>query len=141
MKALTIILIAITLFACRSKQDENPLIGSWKMVYADIKTKDSLEIKDLSNAHFIKIINPTHFAFFNENIKDANNSYSGGGTYSFKDTNYTETLKYTNIPAIKGHSFNFSVHFKGDTLIQTGIENIPEANINRYITEKYIKIN
>ena len=111
------------------------------MVYADIKTKDSLEVKDLSQSRFIKIINPTHFAFFNENLKNDNNSYSGGGNYTLKDSNYTETLTYTNIKSIKGHTFHFKIYFKADTLIQTGVEHIPEANINRYITEKYIKIN
>ena len=40
--------------------------GSWKLIYADIRENDSLMVKDLSQTDFIKIINKTHFAFFNQ---------------------------------------------------------------------------
>jgi len=40
------------------------------MVYAEIIENDSLKLKDLSNTSFIKIINKSHFSFFNqENCK------------------------------------------------------------------------
>ena len=39
------------------KSDKSPIEGSWKLVYADIRENDSIQIKDLSQTDFIKIIN------------------------------------------------------------------------------------
>ena len=120
----------------------NSLIeGTWKMVAAEIMENDSIQTKDLSNTTFIKIINKTHFSFFNQENSGSKNFYSGAGTYTLKGDNYTETLNFTSVEAIKNHEFSFNIKLSHDTLIQSGIEKVPAAGINRTITEKYIKLN
>ena len=111
------------------------------MIYAEIVENDSVKLKDLSNTTFIKIINKTHFSFFNQEIKGNKNFYSGAGSYVLEGEKYTETLAFTTIEAIKNHQFSFKVIIKGDTLIQSGIEKVKAAGINRFIIEKYIKLN
>ncbi len=137
------ILIIFVLSQCKTtKNDKESLLeGSWKMVYADSKENDSLKIKDLSTTTFIKIINKTHFAFFNQNAKNENAFYSGGGTYIFNKNNYKETLLFTNYKPIRNQKFSFTVELKNDTLIQKGVEEIKSENKKRFITEKYIKSN
>ncbi|WP_407516102.1 hypothetical protein KFZ70_06880 [Tamlana fucoidanivorans] len=117
------------------------MIGSWKMVYADVLEDDSIQTKDLTHTAFIKIINQTHFAFFNQSEHGNDLFYSGAGTYVLEDNTYTETLDYTTDNHLKSQKFIFKVQFIGDTLVQSGVEQIETAGINRTITEKYIRIN
>lgn len=143
-------LIGLFIFSC--KKDKEPLntnektsdkiniTGTWKLVYGEIKEKDSVEIKDLSNTEFIKIINKDHFAFFNQPKGTSDGFYGGGGSYTLKGNNYKETLKYIGVDAVRGHVFPFTVEIIGDTLVQYGKEEIKEANINRDIVEKYIRV-
>ena len=142
-KPIFIILFALSLSSCTNKQtaeSKKEIEGTWKMIYAEIKENDSLKIKDLSNSSFIKIINNSHFSFYNQdNI--AEKSYGGAGTYTLNDNNYVETLSFTSVEAIKNHQFPFTIQIKGDTLIQSGLEEVKKANIKREIIEKYIRIN
>ena len=125
----------------RETNDMHSLVGSWKMIYADILENDSLQIKDITASDFIKIINKDHFAFFNQPKCNAEGFYGGGGRYSLKGDQYIETLEYIGVENLRGHDFSFTIELKGDTLIQYGLEEIKKANIERYITEKYIRFN
>ena len=118
----------------------NSIEGSWKLVYAHIDEKDSLQIKDLNKTGFIKIINKSHFAFFNQDEGTSDNFVAGGGSYTFDGENYIETLDFINAPDYRGHVFPFKAEVKGDSLIQQGHEKIEEAGLDRYILEKYIRI-
>jgi len=147
-KLICIITICCTLINCTnkvtdksSKTTSNELVGTWQMVYADIKENDSVKVKDLTSSSFIKIINKSHFSFFNQEHNSTDNFYGGAGTYTLNGKDYVETLSFTSVEAVKNHQFPFTVKFKGDTLIQTGIEEVNAAGISREITEKYIKIN
>ncbi len=145
MKKILFCLIVIFSFLNCNQQipstTSNEIEGTWKMVYAEIFENDTIKSKDLSNTSFIKIINKTHFSFFNQENSGNRNFYSGAGSYVLEGGNYKETLNFTTIESFKNHEFSFNVKIKGDTLIQTGIEKISGAGVNRYITEKYIKLN
>jgi hypothetical protein len=114
--------------------------GSWKMVYAEIRENDSVQVKDLTSTDFIKIINTTHFAFFNQDRGTSENFMSGAGTYTFDGSEYVETLDFISVPELRGHEFHFEVEILGDSLIQQGHEKVEAANLDRYILEKYIRI-
>lgn len=124
-----------------ANSEKNAIEGSWKLVYADIKENDSVQIKDLSKTDFIKIINDSHFAFFNQERGTSENFMGGAGTYTLKGSDYAETLDFINAPDYRGHVFPFKVEIKGDSLIQQGHEKIEAAGLDRYILEKYIRIN
>ena len=144
MKRLLLILACVTFLVNCSNTDSDKsskLVGTWKMIYAETIENDSLKIKDLTNTNFIKIFNNSHFSFFNQNKNSVQSFYAGAGTYTLKGTEYVEILNFTSVQAIKNHRFPFTVQFKGDTLIQSGIEEIKEAGIKRNIIEKYIKTN
>ncbi|SED05264.1 hypothetical protein SAMN04489761_4113 [Tenacibaculum sp. MAR_2009_124] len=123
-------------------QDEKTLKieGSWKLVYGEIKEKDSVQVKDLSKTDFVKIINKSHFAFFNQNKESSEGFYGGGGSYTLKGDAYVEKLEYIGMESIRNHEFPFKVKVVGDTLIQFGKEEVKDAGINRDIIEKYIRI-
>ncbi len=152
MKYIAVTLLVWITFACTTKkekpiptsnhktQEVSPIIGTWKLVYGEIREKDSVEIKDLSKSEFIKIINDTHFAFFNQEAGTADNFYGGAGTYTLKGKEYTEVLDYLGVLEVRGHHFPFTVEFKGDSLIQYGLEDVPDAGIKRHIVEKYIRV-
>lgn len=138
------LLFLFFIFSCSKKntlKSPKSIEGTWKMIYAEIVENDSVKLKDLSSTRFIKIINKTHFSFFNQEIKGNKNFYSGAGSYVLEGEKYTETLSFTAMETIKNHQFSFKVIIKGDTLIQSGIEKVKAAGINRFIIEKYIKLN
>ena len=92
----------------------------------------------------IKIINDSHFAFFNHDLdkgKDSLSAYyvSGGGTYRFNQGIYVESLEYCTARKWEGHTFEFTVEIKGDTLIQKGLEEVKELGVQREIIEIYLK--
>ena len=143
-KALFYILIVYSFANCNTEKPEitqNKIEGTWKMVYAETIENDSIKLKDLTETTFIKIINKTHFSFFNQENSGTKNFYGGAGTYTLEGDKYTETLNFTSVEAIKKHKFPFNIRFSHDTLIQSGVEKVKAAGINRYIIEKYIKLN
>ena len=121
-------------------EEKEGIVGTWLLVYGETRTGDSIEIKDLSNTEFIKILNKDHFAFFNQVKDTAVGFYGGGGSYTLDGKNYVEQLDYIGLKELRGEVFTFTLEVKGDTLIQSGIEDVPEANIKRHIVEKYIRL-
>ncbi len=139
-RVYVIIVVLITCVSCQKKKAENSIEGTWKMIYAETKQGDSIQIKDLSNTDFIKIINKSHFAFINQDYGNVENFYSGGGTYTYRDNQYVEILNFTSVELLRDHKFPFTTKINGDTLTQTGIEEVKAAGMKREIIERYIRI-
>jgi hypothetical protein len=150
MKNASIIPFAaiVLLWSCQTKnpKDEISLIGSWRLVESKtIKGKDTtLAHTDTTKSEMIKMFNATDFAFFNHDKgKGADSSaffVSGSGQYSLVGERYQEKLNYCSFREWEGKAFDFKVVMEGDTLIQSGIEHIPELGINQEIIERYVKV-
>ena len=78
------------------EKSKSALEGTWKMTYAEIRENDSIQVKDLSATDFIKIINGSHFAFFNQERDSQENFTAGAGTYTYDGSKYVENLNYIN---------------------------------------------
>jgi hypothetical protein len=122
-----------------------PIEGTWKLVSAVkiIKADTAVTYPEKGQEdEMIKVINGDHFAFFKHDLKKGGKPIfdSGAGTYSLTGDDYTENLQYCNYREWEGHSFNFKVSFKGDTLQQKGIEKIDSLKIDQEIVETYIRI-
>jgi len=65
---------------------------------------------------------------------------SGGGSYTLKDSLYTEHLEYCSAREWEDNDFSFTVSIKSDTLIQSGIEKIEAEGVNRINIEKYVRL-
>lgn len=82
--------------------------------------------------------------FFNHDLKsgkDSTSSFSaGGGTYVLEGDQYTEYLEYCNERTWEGHTFQFTLIVKGDTLLQQGIEKIEDLGVERLNIERYLKV-
>lgn len=127
----------------KSGQKENPLIGTWKLIEGRLTENGKTTITSYTgDTSFIKIINPTHFAFLQHDTnKDSTGFFSaGGGHYTLQDSTYTEHLEYCNARSWEGNQFPFTVRILGDTLIQSGIEKIDSLGVNRVNTEIYVKV-
>ena len=151
-RILQITLLASIAFSCTSKTEENstktdemPIVGTWKLITGTtIEKGDTVVAYYTKNVSFVKIINDTHFAFLNHDLKkgkDYSVMYSsGGGTYSLSDSLYTEHLEYCSDRAWEGNDFKFTIEIKDDTLIQTGVEKVESAGVNRLNIEKYVRL-
>lgn len=146
------LLIAMTLLSCgdsfdsnNTKQSPPAIVGSWKLTEGIVIEKNDTLVTDYTqNVSFIKIINDTHFAFIQHDLnkgKDSGAIYaSGGGTYSLRDSLYTEHLEYCSDRNWEGNDFNFIVVITNDTLLQKGVEKIESIGIDRINIEKYIRV-
>jgi hypothetical protein len=153
MKILTAAgLLFLALTACNSKPEThepmetpNPLIGTWELVSGTtIQGKDTTTTDYTKNRKFLKIINATHFSFVGHDLNKGKDSLafytSGAGTYSLKDSAYTEHLQFCNDRAWEGNDFNFTIVIQNDSLTQTGIEKIEKINVNRLNIERYVRV-
>jgi hypothetical protein len=127
------------------KASPKPIIGTWQLLNGTvIENRDTTVTDYTQKASFIKVINNTHFAFLHHDLNKGKDSaavfVSGGGTYSLKDSLYTEHLQYCSAREWEGNDFTFTVTIKNDTLIQHGIEKLASAGINRINIEKYIRV-
>lgn len=143
-KAVSILVLIICMTSCNSEKKQNPIEGTWRLISAETTEKDSTFSTFNSKLKMIKIINETHFAFFNHDLhngKDSTNAvfFGGGGKYTLKDSTYTENLEFFNNRQWENNKFEFTVKVQNDTLTQKGVEKIEKLGINRIITEKYVR--
>lgn len=152
MKSKVVFILIITaLMSCTGKKDNNvsntsslPLAGTWKLLTGITIEKGDTVVTDYTgNISFIKIINDTHFAFLQHDLKGKDSAsvfVAGGGNYSLKDSMYTEHLEYCSAREWEGNDFSFNIEIKNDTLIQSGIEKVESAGVDRVNIEKYIRL-
>ena len=154
MKTRSVAIFLITLLAaCNAntniediKQTALPIKGTWQLISGTtIEKNDTVTTDYTKKLSFIKIINDTHFAFLKHDLNKGKDSAtaafeSGGGGYSLKDSLYTEHLEYCSARQWEGNDFSFTVTIKNDTLIQSGIEKVDNAGINRLNIEKYVRV-
>ena len=127
------------------KKKDVAIEGTWELISGTTIVKDDTTFTDYTKGQkMIKIINATHFAFLRHDLNKGKDSSavfdSGAGRYTLTGDQYTEYLDYCNYREWEGHSFNFKVSVKNDTLIQSGTEKVEEAGIDRVIVEKYTRV-
>lgn len=144
-------LLAVVLFACTAKTEKPtspeslPIIGTWQLLSGTLIEKGDTVVTDYTkDRSFIKIINATHFSFTQHDLNKGqgnNASFSAGaGTYTLKDSTYTEHLTYCSDRAWEGHDFSFTLTLQNDTLTQRGIEIVEATGVNRLNIEKYVRV-
>ncbi len=143
-KAISILILIITITACNSEKKQNPIEGTWRLISAETTEKDSTFSTFNKNTKMIKIINDSHFAFLNHDLKNGKDSttalyFAGGGKYTLKDSIYTENLEYFNNRNWENNKFEFVVKVQNDTLIQKGIEKVEKLGVDHIIIEKYVR--
>lgn len=144
--------ILTIIISCVSKKNHDisrsavvPLTGTWKLIKGTtIEKGDTVEKDYTNNVSFIKIINETHFAFLLHDLNKGKDTApvftAGGGSYSLRDSLYTEHLEYCSDRNWEGNDFKFIIHIQNDTLIQSGVEKVESAAIERINIEKYIRV-
>jgi len=141
--------IGISLYAFTIKVSEPApglnLNGTWQLISGTEVSNGVKTVTDYTkDQRMIKIINDSHFAFLKHDLKPnkegKNNFDAGGGRYTLINDQYTELLDYYNDRNWEGKTFIFKIRIQNDTLIQTGIEKVEKAGIDRVITEKYLRL-
>lgn len=120
------------------------IIGTWKLKSSTIVVGDDTTYQQFGrDVEGIKTIGKTHFSFFQHDLEKGEGKKvkfsSGAGKYVLKGDQYTEYLEYCSARKWENNKFTFQLSLEGDTLIQTGIERVEVLNVDRVITEKYIK--
>src|SRR2546423_8436147 len=95
-------LMCMLLISCNTKNQgdtSKPITGTWRLLTGIVVENGDTVVTDYTkNISFIKIINDTHFAFLQHDLKKGKDSpavfVAGGGHYSLTDSLYTEHLEY-----------------------------------------------
>src|SRR5687768_12630632 len=144
-----IFLISVAIAACKVESkvetEESEFVGTWKLISGTLIEKGDTATTDYTkDLSMIKIINATHFSFLNHDLNKGKDStkvfVAGGGRYTLMGDQYTEFLEYCSDRNWEGHEFAFTVTIKNDTLIQSGVEKVEDAGIERQNTEKYVRL-
>lgn len=119
--------------------------GTWRLLQGITVEKGDSTITDYTrDKSFIKILNDSHFSFLLHDTAGGKDSTAvfaaGGGAYTLKGNSYTEHLEYCSDRAWEGHDFPFTITFKGDTLVQQGVEKVENQGIERLNIEKYVRV-
>lgn len=150
--SIGVILIVTGIISCGtapqnidSKQASVPITGTWKLLSGTLIEKGDTTVTDYTKTQsFIKIINNSHFAFLLHDLKNGKDSSavfsSGGGSYSLKDSLYTEHLEYCSDRQWEGHDFQFTITIQNDTLTQKGVEKIEKIGVDRINIERYVRV-
>jgi hypothetical protein len=145
------ILLITVLTSCGVNSTQNkpiqkplPIVGTWQLISATSTEKEVTTSTFNPKLKMIKIINPTHFAFFQHDLhlgKEADAAFSaGGGVYTLVNNVYTEHLEYFTNRQWENNKFEFTVAIKNDTLTQRGVEKIEKLGIDHIIVEKYVRV-
>ena len=152
ISVIHIFLIGVIVFSCNTSPqasseavDPGALEGTWQLISGTIIENGDTTVTDYTkNQSMIKIINGSHFAFLNHDLKNGKDSTAafsaGGGVYTLDGDQYMEYLEYCNAREWEGHTFQFTVTVRNDTLIQQGVEKIENINVDRLNIEKYSKV-
>jgi hypothetical protein len=139
------LLLLAAFAACKPSSPPPALLGTWQLISATSTEKDSTYSTFNPDVRMIKIITPTHFSFLSHSLKPAQDSTraaftAGGGTYTLRDSVYTEHLEYFVDPQWENHQFEFVVTIHHDTLTQKGVEKLEALGIDRVIVERYKRV-
>ena len=146
---LCILLCSFFLLACSMEDKPGssslPLKGTWRLLTGTLIQKGDTVVTDYTkNSSFIKIINDSHFAFFQHDLDKGKDSTpvfsSGAGKYSLKDSTYTEHLEYCSAREWENNDFTFTVEIHNDTLTQRGVEKVDSLGVNRLNIERYVRL-
>jgi len=141
-------LMCMVVISCNTKNEgdtSKSITGTWQLLTGIVVENGDTVVTDYTkNISFIKIINDTHFAFLQHDLKKGKDSpavfVAGGGHYSLTDSLYTEHLEYCSSREWEGNDFAFTIRLSGDTLVQKGIEKVERIGVNRVNIEKYVRV-
>jgi hypothetical protein len=149
---IAIIFLSAFLLSCGAENRKNEsrttpesITGTWQLLKATLIEKGDTTVTDYTKGvSFIKIINDTHFAFLQHDLNKGKDSaavfVAGGGSYSIKDSLYTEHLQYCSAREWEDNDFAFTVAIHNDTLTQHGVEKVESEGVNRINIEKYVRV-
>jgi len=147
-KSIALLVFVLTIFfSCETKHPSvsRQLAGTWQLFSATLIEKGDTTSTDYTiDKKFIKIINDSHFSFISHDLnkgKDSLANFSAGaGTYKLVDSSYIEHLEFCSAREWENNDFHFTVSIRNDTLIQTGIEKVVSAGVDRLNIEKYVRV-
>jgi hypothetical protein len=148
---ISYIVFSMIMISCGAESARNtsetvklPIAGTWKLLKGTLIEKGNTTVTDYTkNTSFIKILNDTHFAFLQHDLKKGKDSavfVAGGGRYTLKDSSYTEHLEYCSDRQWEGNDFKFTVSIKNDTLVIKGVEKVESAGVDRVNIEQYVRV-
>jgi hypothetical protein len=103
MRSFLLVSALLLLTGCSAT---SPLVGSWARV------------EDHSAGRSVKVLAEDHFAFGRAGAEDC--ATAGGGTYTYRDGRYAETIAYHWMPELVGRTIEFDCRIEDDLWYHSG---------------------
>jgi hypothetical protein len=102
---------------------------------------DTIKFPNSESDKEIKILGKNHFLYIRQDTTNDDLFFSGGGTYSFNENEFTETIEFSRWKNDIGHSTTYNCTFNGDFWIMTGpIQKEGEEEYQWQLYEKWKRI-
>lgn len=138
----TVSLLILLLFQGCVPMENSRLEGAWQLVEAKYIDGTAMgTAPDNLKGSQIKIWSADHWACIGQLTHDSitTDNYAGG-TYSFSDNRYSETIEYHVSRQYVGRTVSMLLELKGNTLTQIWpVDDYGHYNSSRYNMEKYIR--
>ncbi len=124
-------------------EQDNPLIGTWVLVSSNNTSPEGeYYILDQSNTRQMKILNPTHFMFIQENIETGDKEFvsAAGGRYEVDGNTYVEALDYASWENYKDSNAVFTWKMEDGKWYHKGVLNSPNGD-HFFIEEVWERVN
>lgn len=110
MKTIFIFLLMIPSLLSVGCGGSKSVNGTWEMIFP--------APDDPSAKPNIKVLSDTHFAFGTQD--DKGRAFAGGGTYTYRDSTYTEFIQYHTLNFLVGQQMEFKCLIEDDKWYHTG---------------------
>jgi hypothetical protein len=123
-----LLVIFLLLLSCESKQ-KNPFEGAWELTSAKWTFADTTKFPNSEHDREVKIFSEKNFIFIRQDTTNDDLFFAGGGTYTFKDNKYMETIESVSWSGGIGNTSTYECKFDDDLFIIEGPLN-PQGELN-----------
>jgi len=136
------LIIALIIGSC-AQEKKSPIEGAWKLIYGQWHLSDTQNYQFPGNINIsqIKMWSKEYFTFVGQYKLDTlvTDNY-GGGTYKFEGDRFDEEVIYHASKASVGQKIKILLEIRNDTLIQRWPADDNWKLLEKYSTEKYIRL-
>ena len=132
-------LIILLIIGSCAQEKKSPIEGCWKLVYANWPSVNVI-FPSLIKGGQVKMFSKDYCVFVGHFEMDTVANRFGGGTYKYEGNKFEFNRQYHVTESLVGTTSRWLTEIRNDTLIQRGPVDENWKLLEKYSTEKYIRL-